>query len=331
MREICIDTTLAEQRSEARIVSVGIRQDGRHSRDAVLIERRREAESSGIGGLGEAWLGDAIDTEVADPECVRSGGVRVLQAIVVDIGGEVHAVIKNIVKEDDGRAATAMQIAVPHIQPRSFTEVLVHLNVELHAVVARQNDIAIVVRTNSWVAGLIRFRVIIDELLTDGIDFRLRNFITGVSGTAAVYARGKGIEDLIQHEIAVGIEGVGIRKISAAFLRRRDGCDDVYGRLITHDFQVSEEEGAVLTYRAADGKAVLVALMIWNRSTIKEVPGVEGGALAVPPAATMQLVRARFHHRVHDSAAIVAVFGGEAVVLDLELLKSFYRGLVVDV
>ena len=117
---------------------------------------------------------------MADPECVCSGSVRVLQAIVVNVVGEVHAVIKDIVKEDDGRAATAMQIAVTHIQPRSFTEVLIHFNVELHAVVARQNDIAIVVRTDSWVTGLIRFWVIVEKLLTDGINFRLRDYVTGI-------------------------------------------------------------------------------------------------------------------------------------------------------
>ena len=37
-----------------------------------------------------------------------------------------------------------MQKTVPRIQPRSFTEVVVQFDIELHAVVARQDDVSIV-------------------------------------------------------------------------------------------------------------------------------------------------------------------------------------------
>src|SRR5262249_39968077 len=86
--------------------------------------------------------------------------------------------------------------------------------------------------------------------------------------------------------------------------------------------------------RAAKREAVLVTDVVgfWHAAgVVEEVVGIERGALAVPPTAAVELIRSFFEDDVDDGAAVVAVFGGEAVVLDFEFLNDFDRWLVVDV
>src|SRR5205807_9672385 len=64
---------------------------------------------------------------------------------------------------------------------------------------------------------------------------------------------------------------------------------------------------------------------------IEEITSIKVGALPVPPAAAVKVVRTLLQHHVHDGAAVVAELGGKAVVLNLELLHDLDRGLVVHV
>ena len=70
------------------------------------------------------------------------------------------------------------------------------------------------------------------------------------------------------------------------------------------------------------GNACLVA---------EEVVGIERIPLAEPPTAAVELVATLLHHDVEHGPAIVAVFRGEAVVRELELLNDLHRRRVVDI
>ena len=64
---------------------------------------------------------------------------------------------------------------------------------------------------------------------------------------------------------------------------------------------------------------------------VEKVAGIGSGALSKPPAASVEFVGATFQHHVYNGAAVIAEFGGEAVVLNLELLNDLHRRLVINV
>ena len=133
-------------------------------------------------------------------------------------------------------------------------------------------------------------------------------------------------------ERTVGIER--LREIAGALGVGGNGAGEIDGIVLARFFEIDEEECFLFLDRAAEREAVLIADVIGlgdAAGVVEEVVGVESRALAVPPAAAVKIVGAFLEDDVDDGAAVVAVFGGEAVVLDFEFLNDFDGGLVVDV
>ena len=64
---------------------------------------------------------------------------------------------------------------------------------------------------------------------------------------------------------------------------------------------------------------------------IEEIIRIQRGSLPKPPTTAMKLIAALFEHNIDNRAAVVSKLGGEAVVLNLELLDDLNRRLVVNV
>src|SRR5579875_2409867 len=148
---------------------------------------------------------------MAHPESIGRRRVGVLQTIVINIRGVIQAVVEDVIKENGGRVAVAMQKAVTRIEPRPLAEVLVDLEIKLHAVVARENYVAIIVCANARVARLVLLGIIVEEFLANWVNFSLWDLITGIGCTcASVLVRRKRIEYLVQHQVAVAVKSIGI-------------------------------------------------------------------------------------------------------------------------
>src|SRR5690348_17506531 len=71
--------------------------------------------------------------------------------------------------------------------------------------------------------------------------------------------------------------------------------------------------------------------MVGLVARIEEIACIKVRSLSIPPTAAMKCIRTLLEHHVDDRAAIVPKLGRKAVVLYLELLHDFNRGLVVNV
>ena len=104
------------------------------------------------------------------------------------------------------------------------------------------------------------------------------------------------------------------------------------GRVLLADlFQVEKEERLIFDYRPVHLKPILIAQVIGFLAGVEEIARIEYRALAIPPAAAVKFVCALLQHNVHQRTAVVSILGGEAVVLHLEFLNDFDRGLVINV
>ena len=231
--------------------------------------------------------------------------------------------------------ALAALMTVTRVQATFGAEVVIDADVEL-VPVTRIDNFGREVAKSFYVAGLIGLRVQIHHLCPNRVPKTTRNEVSKERSASAVsvdagagagHRRGRGVVKLP----AIG-EQLG--EIAVPLGGGWDRGGDGVGRVVASPFIIEEEEGLLPKDRPADGTTVLVVPVsaLGRAGGIgEEVVGVQARAAHEIPAGTMILIGAGFGDDVDDRAAVTAVLGGIAVVLDGEFLDRFYRRLVAAI
>src|SRR4030095_7475139 len=292
VREVGVHAALCEHGQEI-IPDV----NGGDSIQTVLIQNRGQAHIAQRGVvIADARRVSPIDGEAARPKC-RLFDRPVLCDVAILHSGQVDDSIALVPIADDG--GNGVLIVSPTVTATDFVFVInlvINFYIELPGRCVRQQDRSEVGIGESGIRN-IRMRVKIEDRLTDRINIGFACDRTGgvwnyvarklSVGTCriCVDSAGAGIED------AVSVRGT-LREIASTLQIRGHHTLNVDGIALPNFLKINKEESTILDDWPAHCETVLIADVIRLIAGIEIVPGVEVGALSVPPSTSVELVGA---------------------------------------
>src|SRR6266849_6890161 len=241
------------------------------------------------------------------------------------VGGVDQAVIEISAAENRRSCEQLVLTAVASVDLVILADLVIELYVKLPGWKRAQHYFA-EVRVREHRIGHVRFRIQLDDGLADRIDLVSRNHVGRFKLASGIAGQVPGVKDRDRL-----VERQQFGKISFPHQIRRHKAFQIYRVVLASLLNIEEEECLIPHDGTAYSKAVLVAYVIGLLSGVKKVAGIELRTLSVPPAGPVELIAALPEDHVYNRAAVVAILGGEAVVLNFEFLNDLNGRLIVDV